>query len=86
MQECIQEAQNIREAIDKLACVQDKALLMSMGFSVLNASESEPETDSETDIHLASSPTTSAVTVTPFDTLHEILKKSNYNYLIFLNR
>ena len=74
VQECIQEAQNIREAIiDKLTAVQDEALLASMGFSAMSASESETDlgTDSESSIVVSPSATTSPLTLS---TLHEVLK------------
>ena len=44
---CIEEARNIREEIDKLCRVQDKSLVLAMGFSNLNSSESD--TGSEID-------------------------------------
>lgn len=73
VQECIQEAQNIREATDKLTAVQDEALLASMGFSAMSASESETDlgTDSESSIVVSPSATTSPLTLS---TLHEVLK------------
>ena len=54
VQVCIEEAQNIRETIDKLSHVQDRALLLSMGFS--NLSSSESDTGSEIGDILVSSP------------------------------
>lgn len=56
VQECNQEAQDIREAVDKLAHVQNKALLMTMGFPTLSSSESETETDSEINILFSPQP------------------------------
>lgn len=53
VQECNQEAQDIREAV---AHVQNKALLMTMGFPTLSSSESETETDSEINILFSPQP------------------------------
>ena len=48
VEKCVEAAQSIREAIDKLALLQDKALLASMGFKAeLSSSESESESTSE---------------------------------------
>lgn len=84
VQECIQEAQNIREAIDKLAAVQDHALLMSMGFSAPSTSESEAdlETDIEPSTSLTPSTTSSVTTMPSFDALHEVLKNGHYNWFV----
>ena len=54
VQACIEEAQNIRETIDKLSHVQDRALLLSMGFA--NLSSSDSDTGSEIGDILVSSP------------------------------
>ena len=47
VQKCIEETQEIREAINKVSCVRDKALLVAMGFSNLSSSESEKDIESE---------------------------------------
>ena len=47
VQKCIEETQEIREAIDKVSCVRDKVLLVAMGFSNLSSSESETDIESE---------------------------------------
>ena len=65
IQKCIEEAQEIREAIDKVSCVKDKALLVAMGFSTLSSSESDTDVQSEVEAtHLSSS-----TSFTQFDTL-----------------
>lgn len=92
VQECIQEARNIREAIDKLAAVQDDALLMSMGFSALSTSESEADLEDDTAVSIPLNPSatsTPVVTVPSFNTLHEALKNGRYNWCVvadFLER
>ena len=46
VEKCIEAAQSIREAIDKLSVLQDKALLAAMGIEPeCSSSESEPESD-----------------------------------------
>ena len=50
VEECIEAAQSIREAINKLAILQDKALLASMGLEAESSgSESDSDTNSESE-------------------------------------
>ena len=74
VEKCIETVQGIREAIDKLSLVQDKALLAAMGLKAeSSSSESETETNSQT----ASS---CNILLPSFETLKEVLQQGQYNW------
>ena len=74
VEKCIETVQGIREAIDKLSLVQDKALLAAMGLKAeSSSSESETETKSQT----ASS---CNILLPSFETLKEVLQQGQYNW------
>lgn len=53
VEECIEEAYRIREAIDKLSRFEDKAILTAMGINVVSESDSESESESESEYAVA---------------------------------
>ena len=81
VEEAIVEIQNIRESIDDLANIEEKALLLQCGVTV---SESSSSSDSEDDSSVQESNMPSAVKV-PLNTspayLKSLMSSSKYNFL-----
>ena len=73
VEKCIDAAQSIREAIDKLSLVQDEALLAAMGFEA-ESSSSESETET---LETVSSCNTQ---LPSFEILKEVLHHGQYNW------
>lgn len=81
VEQCIEDAQSIREAIEKLSLLQDKALLAAMGI------EPDPSS-SESDSESAESDTQSQSErvyvdnkqLPPFEVLKHVLEQGQYNW------
>ena len=83
--QCIQEAQQIREAVDKLSRLQDKALLHVMGISDHESSTYESDQDdipSDTDRDSHALLPSDQHCNHSFDTLLSVLKDGKYNWFV----
>ena len=82
VEECIKEAQTIRESIDKVADIRDKALLITMGLQdcelCLSDSDSNSESDTEPDLFPATTALPNSFPVP--EKLKEILDNAHYNF------
>lgn len=87
VEECLEAARSIREAIDKLSQVQDRSLLIAMGLGDSESSEPEPETDSESDseaeLFLLSE--SSERNLPSFHTLKEVLDCGQFNWFVVVD-
>ena len=85
VEECIKEAQTIRESIDKIATIRDKALLITLGLQdcepCLSDNDSSCDSDSESKdsvpISLNIAP---SIYIPPPETLKYILDAAQYNW------
>ena len=84
--QCIEEAQEIRDAVDKLSCLQDKALLSVMGLSDAESSTAESELD---DCDVLSDVETSPGQKQDYTQLHDtllgLLKDNQYNWFAIVD-
>lgn len=83
--QCIQEAQQIREAVDKLSRLQDKALLRVMGMSDHESSSSESDQDDILSDNDRDSHTSEQHYIHSFDTLLCVLKDGQYNWFAVID-
>ncbi len=84
VEECIKEAQTIRESIDKIAMIRDKALLITLGLQDCEPclSDNESSCDSSCDSEDSESvPNVDpSIHIPPPETLIEILNTAQYNW------
>ena len=76
IEEHIKTVRSIRESIDKMSQIQDKAILTTMG---LYESESESDSGSDSDV-LADSHPPSTKIIPSHHTLYNILEEANFNW------
>ena len=83
VEKCIEDAQSIREAIDKLAVLQDKSLLVAMGLEpecCSSESEAESDTDSQSEGVCISNKQ-----LPSFEVLREVLQQGEYNWFTVMD-
>ena len=86
VEECLEEAHSIREAIDKLSQVQDRALVVAMGLRDSESSESEADTETDSELAVVPSPSfhseSNKRSLPSFHTLKEVLECGQYNWFV----
>ena len=78
VREALEQCQSIRSSIDKLANIQEKSLLISLGIPVESDSEDSDDKTSDSDDGIAD-PESDMSDSQTLPSLLEIVKKSNYN-------
>ncbi len=87
VEECLKTAHSLREAIDRLSHVQDRALLIAMGLRDSESSESDTDTESDSEEAIHSPPLhteSSARVLPPFQILKEALEQGQYNWFVLV--
>ena len=79
VEQVLQETEKIREAIDDLAKIQDKAVLESIGVAHITQDSSE-DSESDVDTDEYQQEESSVTTVIPEDVLKKTLESSHFNW------
>ena len=77
VEECVEAARSIREAIDKLSCVEEKAILAAMGLQEIESSDSDEDIVPSSEVA-----SLDEMPLPSFSTMLKVVEQGGFNWFV----
>ena len=77
VEECIEAARSIREAIDKLSCVEEKAILVALGLQEIESSDSDEDIVPSSEVA-----SLDEMPLPSFSTMLKVVEQGGFNWFV----